>query len=122
VPATAALPQRADLGPEGHLGALLLGRDEAADEQRGEPGEDGQGPEGPRQPVSRPAKEPTGTPMTLARVRPPIMRPMARAEFRGPAAVVATAAPTDQNAPVARAVTTRAARTTAKEPLRTATT
>lgn len=42
---------------------------------------------------ARCSKEPTGTPMTLARVRPPIMRPMARAEFRCPAAVVATTAP-----------------------------
>jgi hypothetical protein len=35
--------------------------------------------------------------------------------FCGPAAAVATTKPTDQNAPVASAVTTRAARTTVKE-------
>lgn len=42
---------------------------------------------GPRQPVSRPAKEPTGTPMTLARVRPPIFqlagKPTTRTRRRG---------------------------------------
>ena len=76
---------------------------------------------GPRQPVNWPAKEPIGTPTTLARVRPPIMTPVARVALRGPAALVATTKPTDQNAPVARAVTTRAMRTTEKDVLSAAT-
>lgn len=49
------------------------------------------------------------------------MAPTARVERAGPAAVVAMTKPTAQNAPVARAVNTRAVSTTAKEALSAAT-
>ena len=63
---------------------------------------------GPRQPVSWPANAPSGTPTTLASIPPAPTSPRARAPAAGPAARVATTDATDQNAPVAQAVTNRA--------------
>src|SRR3954451_10477752 len=76
----------------------------------------------PRQPTGWPAHEPSGTPTTVARPTPLIITPRARDADAGPAAVVATTAATDQNAPVTKAVSTRAARTTAKSELTAAST
>src|SRR3954468_20501899 len=77
---------------------------------------------GPRQPASRPAHVPIGTPITLASVNPPITTPIARDRRPAPAAWPATMAATAQNAPVARAVSTRAASRMMKLELSAATT
>src|SRR3954454_19898748 len=77
---------------------------------------------GPRQPASRPAHVPIGTPITLASVNPPITTPIARDRRPAPAALPATMAATAQNAPVARAVSTRAASRMMKLELSAATT
>jgi hypothetical protein len=69
---------------------------------------------GPRQPAIWPANAPIGTPTTLAIVRPPITTPSAREPAAGPAAELATTAATDQKAPVASAVSARAASVIAK--------
>jgi hypothetical protein len=67
--------------------------------------------------MSCPANEPNGTPATVAMPTPLIKTPSARELRAGPAAVVATTEATDQNAPVARAVTTRATNTAVNESL-----
>lgn len=74
----------------------------------------------PRQPRCSPASEPSGTPRTVESATPLPMTPSARELAAGPAARVATTDATDQNAPVTTAVSTRAARRSANEPLRAA--
>ena len=69
-----------------------------------------------------PIQEPSGTPATTASPMPDIITPIARVPRSGPAAVVATTAATERNAPVATAVTTREANTISNDPLTAATT